>query len=215
MIRNRAVSRLRATTGAMGGLLLLGVGGAAIADEVSGDAVDLGVTIEEQAQAGTLSLSVAADSETLTEVEGASPEYREFAGQLPAVTVTDTRTDVPAGAYWYVTGQASDFVGADGQDPITPDHLGWSPSLVTEGDGEVAPGEEVPTSLDRSTNPEAPNNVGLQSQELLHMALNSAEASAANGEWTATADLTLKAPLDVAPGTYGSTLTLSLFEDTY
>ena len=215
MIRNRAVSRLRATVGAMGGLVLLGVGGAALADDVQQDGVDLDVTIEEQEPAGMLSLSVAADSETLTEVEGASPEHREFVGELPEVTVTDTRTDVPEGVYWYVTGQAGDFTGSEGQAPITPDHLGWAPSLVTEGDGEVAPGEEVPTSLDESTNPTTPNNVGLESQELLHMALDSAEASAANGEWTATADLTLKTPLDVAPGTYDSTLTLSLFEESY
>ena len=45
MIRNRAVSRLRATVGAMGGLLLLGVGGAALADDVQQDGVDLDVTI--------------------------------------------------------------------------------------------------------------------------------------------------------------------------
>ena len=215
MIRRTAVSRLRATVGAVGGLLLLGVGGAAFADEAQQDGVDLDVIIEDQGPAGTLSLGVAADSETLTEVEGASPEYREFVGELPEVTVTDTRTDVPEGVYWYVTGQASDFVGADGQDPITPDHLGWSPSLVTDGGGEVAPGEEVPTSLDGSTNPEAPNNVGLQSEELLHLALDSGEASAASGEWTATADLTLKTPLDVEPGSYSSTLTLSLFEEEY
>src|SRR5699024_5483483 len=192
MIRRTAVSRLRATVGAVGGLLLLGVGGAAFADEAQQDGVDLDVIIEDQGPAGTLSLGVAADSETLTEVEGASPEYREFVGELPEVTVTDTRTDVPEGVYWYVTGQASDFVGADGQDPITPDHLGWSPSLVTDGGGEVAPGEEVPTR-----------------------ALDSGEASAASGEWTATADLTLKTPLDVEPGSYSSTLTLSLFEEEY
>ena len=48
MIRNRAVSRLRATVGAMGGLLLLGVCGAAHADDVQQDGVDLDVTIEEQ-----------------------------------------------------------------------------------------------------------------------------------------------------------------------
>ena len=57
MIRNRAVSRLRATVGAMGGLLLLGVGGAALADEVQQDGVDLDVTIEEQEPAGMLYLS--------------------------------------------------------------------------------------------------------------------------------------------------------------
>src|SRR5699024_5917808 len=120
MVRRTAVSRLRATVGAVGGLLLLGVGGAAFADEAQQDGVDLDVTIEDQGPAGTLSLGVAADSETLTEVEGASPEYREFVGELPEVTVTDTRTDVPEGVYWYVTGQASDFVGADGRTRSPP-----------------------------------------------------------------------------------------------
>lgn len=215
MFQHNAVSRLRATVGAVGGLILLGVGGAAFAGEVHHDGVDLDVTIAEQEPAGALSLSVAADSETLTEVEGASPEHREFVGELPEVTVADTRTDVPEGVYWYVTGQASEFTGSEGQEPITADHLGWAPSLVTEGNGEVAPGEEVPTSLDESTTPGTPNNVGLEGQELLHMALDSAEASAANGEWSATADLTLKTPLDVAPGSYSSTLTLSLFEEAY
>ena len=215
MIRNNAVARLRTIVGAAGGLLLLGVGGAAVADEVGDSGVDLDVTIEEQEPAGALSLGVAGDSETLTEVEDASAEHREFVGELPEVTVTDTRTDVPEGVYWYVTGQASEFTGSEGQEPITADHLGWAPSLVTEGNGEVAPGEEVPTSLDRTTASGTPNNVGLEGQELLQLALDSAEASAANGEWTATADLTLKTPFDVAPGSYGSTLTLSLFEEAY
>ncbi|MGO1412118.1 MAG: hypothetical protein ACTHU7_11855, partial [Microbacterium sp.] len=75
--------------------------------------------------------------------------------------------------------------------------------------------EEVPTSLDESTNPSTPNNVGLSGEELLQMALDSSEATAANGEWTANADLTLKTPNDVEAGSYTSTVTLSLFEDTY
>jgi len=214
MIRTNRSRVVRTAAGVMGGLMLAGVGAAAMADEVGTDGVDVNVTIDEQA-AGALSLSVAADSETLTEVEGASPDYREFTGSLPDVTVTDTRSEVPEGVYWYVTGQASDFVGSEGQDPITPDHLGWAPALVTEGNGEVAPGEEVPTSLDESTNPENPNNVGLAGEELLQLALDSAEATAANGSWTANADLTLKTPNDVAGGSYSSTVTLSLFEEAY
>ena len=214
MIRTNRSRVVRTAAGVMGGLMLAGVGAAGMADEVGTDGVDVNVTIDEQA-AGALSLSVAADSETLTEVEDASPDYREFVGALPDVTVTDTRSEVPEGVYWYVTGQASDFVGSEGQDPITPDHLGWAPALVTEGNGEVAPGEEVPTSLDDSTNPDNPNNVGLAGEELLQLALDSAEATAANGSWTANADLTLKTPNDVAGGSYSSTVTLSLFEEAY
>lgn len=214
MIRMNRSHIARTAAGVVGGLVLVGVGGAAIAEEVGADGVDVNVTIEEQA-AGALSLSVAAESETLTEVEGASADYREFTGALPDVTVADTRAEVPDGVFWYVTGQASDFVGADGQAPITPDHLGWTPALVTEGNGEVSPGDEVSTSLDESTNPSTPNNVGLSGEELLQMALDSSEATAANGEWTANADLTLKTPNDVEAGSYTSTVTLSLFEDTY
>lgn len=173
------------------------------------------MTIEERQDPGALSLSVAGDSETLTEVEDAAADHREFNGVLPEVTVTDTRTDVPEGVYWYVTGQAGDFVGSEGQEAITPDHLGWAPELVTDGNGEVAPGQEVPTSIDDSTDPDHPDNVGLEGQELLQLALDSSEATAANGEWTATADLTLKTPLDVEPGSYSSTVTLSLFEEAY
>src|SRR5690625_6533726 len=99
MFRNNGASGKRAAIGAIGGLMLLGVGGAAFADEVGGDDVDLDVTIEERQDPGALSLSVAGDSETLTEVEDAAADHREITGVLPEVTVTDTRTDVPEGVY--------------------------------------------------------------------------------------------------------------------
>lgn len=215
MIRNARTRAVPASVGLLGGLVIVGVGGVAVAEETGSDGVEVGVTIQER-QAGALSLSVAAGDETLVEVDGASDDYREFTGVLPDVTVTDTRSAAPEGVYWYVTGQASDFVGTTGQDPITPDHLGWAPTLVTEGgNGEVAEGEEVLTSIDESTNPSVPNNVGLAGEELLQLALDSEDARAANGTWTANAALTLKTPNDVEPGSYSSTLTLTLFEDTY
>src|SRR5699024_791725 len=145
---------------------------------------------------------VAGDSETLTEVEDAAADHREITSALPEVTETDTRTDVPDGGYWDVTAQARDFVGSEGPEAISPEHLGWAPELGTDSTGESAPGPEVPTSIDDSTDPDHPDNVGLEGQELLQLALDSSEATAANGEWTATADLTLKTPLDVEPGSY-------------
>jgi hypothetical protein len=81
---------------------------------------------------------------------------------------------------------------------------------VTTGNGEVAAGDEVKTSLDGS-----PNNVGLVGQEMLQLALDSAEAKAAAGQWTANAGLVLKTDVNVAPGSYTSLLTLSLFEDAF
>jgi hypothetical protein len=208
MISKGAAARCAA--GVLGGLMLVGVGSAAFAaypDAEGSSGVDVNVDVA-QVENGALSLTVANAETTLTET-GSTAEYRQFTGALPNVTVTDTRTDIPAGAYWYVTGQASSFVGATGQPAITADHLGWSPALVTTGNGEVAAGDVVGTSLDT-----APNNVGLTGEELLALSLDSAASTAASGQWTANANLVLKTPVDVAPGSYTSLLTLSLFEDS-
>lgn len=196
----------RAGVGAVGALLLTGVAGAAIADEVGSNEVDVSVDIEALPPVGALTMSVAADSTTLTEVDSEDPEVRRFDGTLPTVTVSDDREDVPEGVFWYVVGQSSAFT-ADGAPEIGPEHLGWVPELLTENDGEVAPGEEVDTVLDDG-------GEGLTGQELLALAMDSNEAHAI-GEWEANADLFLKTPADVAPGSYSATITLSLWEDAY
>jgi hypothetical protein len=200
----------RCAVGVIGGLMLAGVGVAAFADPSENGSGDVDVTVDiASTETGALSLTVAGTETTLTET-GSTASFRQFTGALPNVTVTDTREDVDAGVFWYVTGQASDFVGAAGQTSITPDHLGWTPSIVTANDGEVAEGDAVGTSIDGGV-----NGVGLVGQELLALALDSADAQAASGQWTATANLVLKTPVTVAPGSYTSTLTLSLFEDSY
>ncbi|CAH0221192.1 hypothetical protein SRABI76_02510 [Microbacterium oxydans] len=200
----------RCAVGVIGGLMLAGVGVAAFADPSENGSGDVDVTVDiASTETGALSLTVAGTQTTLTET-GSTASFRQFTGALPNVTVTDTREDVDAGVFWYVTGQASDFVGAAGQPSITPDHLGWTPSIVTANEGEVAEGDAVGTSIDGGV-----NNVGLVGQELLALALDSADAQAASGQWTATANLVLKTPVTVAPGSYTSTLTLSLFEDSY
>ncbi|WP_433676115.1 hypothetical protein [Microbacterium gorillae] len=201
----------RCAVGIVGGLMLAGVGTAAFAEFPNADdagAVDVTVDIAPT-QSGALSLTVAGTQTTLTE-NGTTASFRQFTGALPNVTVTDTRTDVPAGVFWYVTGQASDFVGTAGQPNITPDHLGWTPQVLTPNNGEVSEGDAVGTSIDGGA-----NGVGLVSQELLALSLDSADAQATSGQWTANADLVLKTPVTVAPGSYTSTLTLSLFEDAY
>lgn len=207
MISKGAAARCAA--GVLGGLMLVGVGSAAFAaypDAEGSSGVDVKVDIAA-VENGALSLTVANTETTLTET-GSTAEYRKFTGALPDVTVTDTRDQVPAGVFWYVTGQAGSFVGADGQPAITADHLGWSPALVTTDNGEVAAGDVVGTTLDA-----APNNVGLTGEELLALSLDSETSAAASGQWTANADLVLKTPVDVEPGDYSSLLTLSLFED--
>ena len=196
----------RTAAGAVGGILLIGVAGAAIADEVGSDEVDVNVTIEALEPVGALTLSVAADSTALTEVDSGDPEVRQFDGVLPTVTVTDDRAEVPADTYWYVNGQSSAFTAA-GVPAIGAEHLGWAPALTSDdSNGDVIAGEQVDTILD-----EGPDAVGLVGEELLAIAPNFGELP--SGSWTANADLFLKTPVDVAPGNYSATITLTLWED--
>ncbi|WP_219817474.1 hypothetical protein [Rathayibacter tritici] len=210
----RRISRpaLLARTGVAltGCLLLSGVAAAAaFADtELGADDVDVNVSIAELEQPGVLAMSVAGSTADLTET-GSTPTIRQFTGQLPTVTVTDTRTadEIPDDAGWYVLGSASAFTGDGDQDEITADHLGWTPALVHGGEsGLVSEGDPVETVLD-----EGADAVGLADQELLALALDSQE-TATDGSWSVTAGLTLKTEADVAPGDYSSVLTLSLFE---
>src|SRR5690606_20530903 len=208
---NRRTLLARAGFGVAGAVLITGVAGLAVADEIDGSDVAVDVEIEALPTEGALTMSVAAGSTSLTEVESDDQELRQFDGVLPTVTVTDDREDVPEGVFWYVTGQSSAFTAA-GVPDIGPDQLGWRPRLLTEENGEVAPGDEVVTSLDEPT--AGDNNVGLVGEELLALALDSSEARPV-GEWEATADLFLKTERDVAPGSYSATLTLTLWEDAY
>ncbi|MET4156920.1 hypothetical protein [Agromyces sp. PvR057] len=198
----------RCSAAAVGAALLVGIAGAAIADEYGDADVDVNVAISELDEPGVLAMSVAGSSTSLTE-DGSTDTVRQFTGALPTVTVTDTRTaeEIPDGAFWYVLGSSSDFTGDAGQAAIDAGHLGWAPSLIDGGEsGQVSAGDQVDTVLDSG-----PNAVGVVDQELLAMAFDS-EAVAPEGSWTATADLFLRTPATVAPGNYSGTITLSLFE---
>ncbi|KQR23506.1 MULTISPECIES: hypothetical protein [Microbacterium] len=199
---------IRASAVVVGCVMMGGVASAAFAaDPVGPDSdVDVSVDIADITTPGVLAMTVDGSSATLTE-SGSTGTVRQFTGALPTVTVTDTRTpdEIPAGAFWYVVGTSTDFVGDSGQDPISAGHFGWTPEVADpDGTGLVAAGPEVGTVLDP-----APNNVGLVDQELLALANDSAEAV---GTWKADADLFLKVPVTTDSGTYSSTLTLSLFE---
>lgn len=200
---------LRAAAAVAGTVALTGVATAAMAEQQHGDdEVDVTVEIAEIEEPGVLALSVAGTRAALTE-NGSDALVRQFTGTLPTVTVTDTRDpeDVPAGAGWYVLGVASDFTGDAGQPVIGAEHLGWTPRLIDGGEsGLVAEGDPVQTVLD-----DGPDAVGLVDAELLALAADSG-AVASEGSWTVTADLALRTEATVEPGSYGATLTLSLFE---
>lgn len=170
------------------------------------ETVDLGVTISDT---GALTMTVAGTSASLTEntIHG-DPSARLFEGTLPTVTVTDTRSataNPPAGGVgWSVVGTASDFVGSNGQPNILAGNLGWAPALVSadDSDGLVTAGDEVD-----------PGEAGtVFDQELLIAAADSLEVLP-TGSWQVNAGLALKTSSTVAPGSYSSTLTLSLFEN--
>lgn len=198
----------RVAAGAAGGALLIGGASAAIAAEVQDAEVDVNVTIDALPEVGALTMTVADDAATLTEVDSEDDTIRQFNGTLPTVTVTDDRENVPEGVFWYVTGQSSAFAGPAGAS-LPAGHLGWSPQLLTEGEegDEVATGPDVDTVLD-----EGPNNVGLVGQEFLALSSTS-QAAATVGSWDANAALFLKTPVDVTPGAYAGTITLTLWED--
>lgn len=200
---NRTAARLTAATAAM--LLFAGPAASAVAAPTEQDTGDVTVTVEvpQIHTPGVLAMTVAANTTTLAE-HGSDNTARTFTGTLPTVTVTDTRdpAEVPAGAYWSVLGSASDLVSAAGT--IKAENLGWAPRLIDGGaSGNVAEGDAVDPKLD--------GGPGLVDRELLAMA-NDSGAIATEGTWTASADLTLKTPVDVKAGTYTGTLTLSLFE---
>ncbi|KQQ20773.1 hypothetical protein ASF48_09285 [Rathayibacter sp. Leaf299] len=200
----------RTAAAAIGALLLLGTAATAAAaeTELGNDSVDVSVDIAPLPTQGALSMTVGGSGTVLTE-DGSTALVREFTGELPTVTVTDTRApeDVPEGAGWYVVGSATAFVGSDGQPEIGADHLGWTPRLLDGGEsGLVAEGEQVNTVLDTGD-----DSLGLVDQEFLAITDDSA-AVITEGQWTATADLVLKTEPTVAAGDYSATLTLSLFE---
>ncbi|MGI9822317.1 hypothetical protein [Agromyces sp. Marseille-Q5079] len=201
---------VRACAIGLGALMLVGVAGVAAAEENHGGGeVDVQVEIPEIAEPGVLAMTVASGATALVE-EGSTGTVRQFTGSLPTVTVTDTRSaeEIPDGAAWYVIGTSSDFVGDAGQPAIDAGHLGWAPHLIDGGaSGLVAEGERVDTVMDET----AGDPFGLVDQELLALAWDS-EDIAAEGQWTANADLFLRTPVTVAPGGYTATLTLSLFE---
>lgn len=208
----RITLSVRVAAATLGALVLTTVAGVGIAtaEENHGDEnVDVTVEIPTLEEPGVLALSVAGTSAALTEA-GSTELVRQFTGSLPTVTVTDTRTagEIPDGAFWYVLGTSTDFVGTAGQPDIGAEYLGWSPRLIDADPGSVSAGDEVYSAVDTA---EAPNNVGLVDEELFAMASDSGAISE-EGQWTATADLSLRTPANVAPGSYAATITLSLFE---
>src|SRR5690625_1472545 len=142
---------VRIALAGMGALILGGISTAAMADEEVGtDDIEIDVEIAEIDEPGILAMTVAGSSISLTE-DGSNEAVRQFIGELPTVTVTDTRSpeEIPAGVAWSVHGSATDFVSEDGESTISAINLGWTPQLIDGGEsGLVSEGDEVDSAVD-------------------------------------------------------------------
>lgn len=145
----------------------------------------------------TLSIPDAAAGIDLGEGENAGDRI-VFSGALPTVIVTDSRSDdEAAGGGWSTSGQVSDFV--NGETVLDGSHLGWVPEVLTPKDGLTA-GAPVASGLDGGGD-------GLSAPSTLATAAGAGRAGSAE----LGAGLDLLFPVDAAPGTYESTITVSLF----
>ncbi|HIZ38046.1 MAG TPA: esterase [Candidatus Ruania gallistercoris] len=161
------------------------------------DGIEIEATVPEAAD-GYLSLTIAEHGGSVSLGEALNAGDRlAMAGELPAITVTDSRTDEQAGdTGWAVSGQSSALAGAGAE--IGADHLGWTPMLANERDGVVA-GSAVDGVLSGGGGLAAP-------QRLLEAA-----SEGRSGSIAATAELLLEVPVDTEPGTYTGAVTVSLF----
>ncbi|GAA2735868.1 WxL domain-containing protein [Actinocorallia aurantiaca] len=151
----------------------------------SGSTAEQTITAEVS-QGGSLSLSVAGQSVTLSSASRGG----NATGALNTATVTDTRgTD----AGWSLVGQVGDFTSTEGR-TIPGSNLSWTPSAASTGDGsqgQATPGQAV-TGLDQART------------------LGSAEGGLSGGIFDLGAALDLKIPAGASTGTYTGTLTLTL-----
>ncbi|MFI5845237.1 choice-of-anchor M domain-containing protein [Catenuloplanes sp. NPDC051500] len=162
-----------------------------VTDDQGSGGTQKSVTASIDATAGALVISVLpADRAVVLPPAALSPagDRWETGGALRPVTVTDTRAGTPG---WSVSGQVSGgFRTADGAS-FGGEHLGWTPSLTSQGaqQGAVA----------------GPVASGLASGALLA----SAPAGAGRGTAKLDAQLRLSVPTETAAGTYTGTLTLT------
>lgn len=166
-----------------------------VADTTGGIPIEATVPNQEP---GVLALTVAdfGDGVILSEPENLADRLR-FTGQMPEVTVSDSRNAQQAGlGGWTVSGLADAFV--NGERRIDADHLGWTPNVLTPTPG-VTEGAPVATALD--------NGRGLDTPATLVSATREGRL----GSTTADAALTLDVPVDTSAGTYESKLYVSLF----
>lgn len=153
------------------------------------DAAGLEATVPVPTTAtGALSMSVArGEAPVAFQVAGEGA----LRGELPEVTVRDTRSEVQAkGEGWTASGSAAEFRA--GNRTIGAENLAWEPSIVSSESGAVAG--------PRATLEQA-------------AALAQSDRVTRVGATVIGADLELRTPADAKAGRYGSSIVLTVFPE--
>ncbi|WP_420113221.1 hypothetical protein [Pseudactinotalea sp.] len=161
--------------------------------EPGGDGdIEVGVEVPEEptepGEPGVLEWSIASGAVNLGQASAQSDGRFYAEGTLPTITVTDGREGGPV---WELTGVATAFTS--GSDSFGAEYLGWSPQVLSN------PGGAYPGTSTSGTG-------GLASAARLAIGLDGHNADAS----TVTALLDLVAPADTPPGSYTSTVTLTM-----
>lgn len=175
----------------------------AVADDgtgSAGDGVDLVATVPAWAPQ-MLTLSVASSAPVpFSGVRDASGNVRA-SSMLPAVTVHDARPDDQL-TTWEVNAQVSPFTGPAGE--FGGEYLGWVPGTptVNRESGSSLQAQAGAAVYSRLT---IQGSAGLSTTRVLMHSTRPGRGTA-----TSSTMLSLAAPVSVAPGTYASTLTITL-----
>ncbi|NUL45920.1 alkaline phosphatase [Cellulosimicrobium funkei] len=147
---------------------------------------------ENPEEPGSLVLSITPGTAALDGQRHAGDRLR-LNGTLPALAVTDTRTEANG---WAVSGQSSDL--SSGEATVQASYLGWSPHLLDSTHG-ATPGQRVHTQLSGGAGLATPATLG------------SADAQTRLGTTELSADLELELPVDTQAGSYHGAVSMSLF----
>lgn len=188
-----AVFTPTATTGINGST---GTFSLAVGSQLAGgtNPVSVSVTVPST---GTLSVTVATGSVTLTPASPATTPDDTAAGTLNTVTISDTRNTSPG---WSVSGQESVFTGP-GTSTIPANSLGWTPAFTVPAVGGATIGAKV-APVGANTGSTGP---GLGTAATLAQALPGFGV----GTNTVNAALLLDIPATTAPGAYTGSLTIT------
>ena len=169
-------------------------------ESASDEGLQIEATVPDGTVPGSLVLSIAGSGESvvLDDMTNEGDRLR-FVGELPTVTVVDSRNDEQAGSGgWSVSGQSSDFTSGDSV--LGADQLGWTPSL-REGNDGVTAGATVASSFDGGSGLATPQKLG------------QANAEGRYGTAAFDTELALDVKVGTEAGTYTGTLSVTLFPE--